>query len=188
MAVTWTVKGELGKLWQAAKDREAMRIRMEEAEAALARLKQEQETQDVDDGASSTYDGDWPTWSDSDEEEEEEDAAAEGRGRCVDGPEEGAEQMEEPCAALVMSPREEQQSESERKCDDILRRLQDLGMGLRRLREEAERVLAFADKPRRGVQWTRRPVISNGQYNLKCLENLVFKYQMWSIIYLFICY
>ena len=152
--VTWTVRKELETLWQAAKDVEAMRGRMEEAEAALARERQrrEEEPRDVDDGAATSAYGDWPTWSDSDEEEEE--AAAGGRG--AEDPERKVEEEEPRAESLVKSPRKEEKSELERKCDDLSGRMQEERQRLRKIREEGERLLAECDKPRRGKS-TQRP-------------------------------
>ena len=152
--VTWTVRKELETLWQAAKDGEAMRGRMEEAEAALARERQrrEEEPRDVDDGAASSCYGDWPTWSDSDEDEEEE-AAAGGRG--AEDPERKVEEEEPRAESLVTCPRKEEKSELERKCDDLSGRMQEERQRLRKIREEGERLLAECDKPRRG-KWTQR--------------------------------
>ena len=150
--VTWTVRKELETLWQAAKDVEAMRGRMEEAEAALARERQrrEEEPQDVDDGAASSAYGDWPTWSDSDEEEEEE---AAGGGLGAEGPEDGQEQImeeEEPRAVLVKSPRQEKQSELDRIHGVLIDGMQDVRQRLQKNIEAGQRLLAECDQPRRG--------------------------------------
>ena len=146
--VTWTVGSELETIWLAANDREAMRARLEEAEAALAMLRQrqeEEELREVDDGASSSIDDDWPSWSDSDEEEEEDEAPGGRRG----GSPGGKREDEAPRAAPVKSLQEQKQEEFHRKCDDISFRL-------KRIHQEGERVLAATDKPLR-KRWSQRP-------------------------------
>ena len=146
--VTWTVGSELETIWQAANDREAMRARLEEAEAALAMLRQrqeEEELREVDDGASSSIDDDWPSWSDSDEEEEEDEAPG---GRWGGSPG-GKREDEAPRAAPVKSLQEQKQEEFHRKCDDMSFRL-------KRIHQEGERVLAATDKPLR-KRWSQRP-------------------------------